>query len=136
MTDSSSSWFSLKRFAVALVTTGVGAAAGMAFVPVVGTYLGTLLGGGAAGLAFEERPLLEAGVAGLLAGMGVLLASKLIGNGIIGAIVGLISLQPQILALSAVLSFGAGALGAHFGNDLRDGLTRPVDETGHTTSDL
>ncbi|PSQ18224.1 hypothetical protein BRD00_05645 [Halobacteriales archaeon QS_8_69_26] len=133
---SDSSWFSLTRFAVALLAVGVGAAAGMVYVPWVGTYLGTLVGGLAVGLAFEDRPLLEAGVAGLLAGTGAVLVSKLIGNGIIEAIVALFSLRPEMLLLSAVLSFAAGALGTHFGNDLRDGLTEPVEEPGHRPEDL
>ena len=136
MGDSRSSWFSLKRFVVALATTAVGAAAGMLFVPFVGTYLGTLAGGFAAGLAFEDRPILEAGVAGVLAGLGATLASVFVGNGIIGAIIGLFELSPQILLISAVLSFGVGALGAHFGNDLRDGLTEPVEEPGRQPDGL
>jgi hypothetical protein len=130
MSDSDSSTFSLERFAVALITVGAGAAAGMAAVPVVGTHLGLLLGGFIAGLAFEGRPVLESGVAAVVAGWGVLLASKIIGDGVVDAIVGLISMDPQILFLSTALSFGAGALGAHFGDDLRDGLTEPVEETG------
>ncbi|WP_435361546.1 hypothetical protein [Haloarchaeobius sp. DFWS5] len=130
MTDSDLSLFSLQRFAVALVTVGIGAAAGMEYIPVVGTYVGTLLGGFAVGLAFEEKPLLEAGVAATVAGLGVILVAKLLGNGLIGAIIGLFSLNLQLLLVAAGLSFGAGAVGAHFGNDLRDGLTKPVDESG------
>jgi len=136
MTDSDSSWFSLKRFAVALVTVGVGAAAGMAYVPMVGTHVGILAGGFAAGLAFEGRPWLEAGIAAVLAALGASLVSALVGNGIIGAIIGLIELNPQILLLSAALGFAVGALGAHFGNDLRDGLTEPVEESGPRPDEL
>lgn len=129
-----SSWFSLKRFAVALLAVGVGATLGLEFVPMVGLYVGTLLGGFAAGLAFEQRPLVESGLAGLFAGMGVLLASKLIGGDIVDALIGLITLQPQLLVLSAALSLTTGVLGAHFGNDLRDGLTRPINESGSTST--
>lgn len=136
MSDSNSSWFSLTRFVVALVAVGAGAVAGMLYVPWVGTYLGTLVGGLAVGLAFQDRPLLEGGVAGLLVGTGVSVAGKLLGDGIVGAILGLIELSPQILLISAVLSFVAGALGAHFGNDLRDGLTEPVEEPDRRTEDL
>lgn len=130
MTDSDSSWFSLKRFVVALGTIALGTAGGLTLLPAVGGFLGTLLGGFAAGLAFSDRPLLESGLAGLLAGLGAVLVPKIIGNGIIGAILGLIeiiAMKPQILLLFAVLSFGLAALGAHFGNDFRDGLTQPVD---------
>jgi hypothetical protein len=128
MTDSS--WFSLKRFAVALGTVALGTAGGITLLPMlkVGSFLGMLLGGFAAGLAFEDRPLLESGAAGLLAGLGVILVSQLSGGGIIGALIGLVTLGPQILLLTGVLSFGLGALGAHFGNDFRDGLTQPVEE--------
>lgn len=136
MTDSDSSWFSLKRFAVALVAVPLGAVAGMELVPVVGSYLGILLGGVATGLAFEDRPLLECGLVAVLAGLGTTLVSKLIGNGIIGAIIGLFELNPQILLVSAVISFGVGALGAHFGTDLRDGLTEPVEEPDRGLDEL
>ncbi|MFC5970473.1 hypothetical protein ACFPYI_03940 [Halomarina salina] len=136
MADTDSSLFSLKRFVVALLTVGVGAVLGMEFVPLVGVYVGTLLGGFAAGLAFEDRPLVESGLAGLFAGMGVLLVSKLIGGGIVDAIIGLITLQPQLLVISAALSLTTGVLGAYFGNDLRDGLTRPVEESPRRRSDL
>ena len=130
MTDSDSSWFSLKRFAVALGTVALGTAGGITLLPMlkVGSFLGMLLGGFAAGLAFEDRPLLESGAAGLLAGLGVILVSQLSGGGLIGALIGLVTLGPQILLLTGVLSFGLGALGAHFGNDFRDGLTQPVEE--------
>lgn len=127
MTDSS--WFSLRRFAVALGTVALGTAAGFTMIPVLGSFVGLALGGFAAGLAFEKRPLLESGSAGLLAGLGSLIVSK-IGGGLIGIITGIIDLivlQPQKVLLFAVLSFGLAAIGAHFGNDLRDGLTRSVD---------
>ncbi|WP_435363604.1 hypothetical protein [Haloarchaeobius sp. DYHT-AS-18] len=129
------SWFSPKRFAVALVTVGIGAVVGMEYVPLVGTYVGTLFGAFVVGLAFDEKPTLEAGVAAVLAVFGVSLAAKLIGDGLIGAIIGLITLNPQALAISAGLSFATGTFGAHFGNDLRDGLTRPVDESGRLPDD-
>ena len=47
---SDASWFSLKRFVVALLTVGLGAALGLEFVPLVGLYVGTL----AAGYSPEE----------------------------------------------------------------------------------
>ena len=130
MTVNDSSWFSFKRFAVALVAVAFGAAGGMALIPFVGSYAGMGIGAFAAGLAFADRSLLETGLAAALTKVGTVTWS-LLGGGIIDAIMSLISLSPGIVLLSVVLSFGVGALGAHFGNDLRDGLTRPVDESGH-----
>lgn len=139
MTGSDSSWFSLKRFGVALGTVLLGTVGGMG-LPMLpfGKYIGALAGGFAVGLAFERRPLLEAGVAGTLAGLVTLLLARL-GGGIVDIILGfieLVALQPQLILLSAVLSFGLAALGAHFGNDFRDGLTRPIDETGGHSRDF
>lgn len=130
---SESSWFSLRRFTVALGTVALGTAAGVELIafPVVGAvghYLGIMLGGFAAGLAFDDRPLLESGAAGLVAGIGYVLVSAIGGGGLVDVIVGLFTLAPQVLLLTAVLSFGVGALGAHFGNDFREGLTQPVDD--------
>ena len=117
------SWFSLAPFGVALLTVAIGAFGGMQLIPLVGSYLGILLGGFAAGLAFERRPFLEVGIAGLLVGT---VATVIQNLGL-----GLITIGPQgwvqIALLGAVLGFGLGATGAHFGNDLRDGLTRPVE---------
>ena len=116
-------WFSLAPFGVGLLTVAIGAFGGMQLIPLVGSYLGILLGGFAAGLAFEKRPLLEVGLAGLLVGT---VATVIQNLGL-----GLITIGPQgwiqIVLLGAVLGFGLGAIGAHFGNDLRDGLTRPVE---------
>ena len=117
------SWFSLAPFGVGMLTVAIGAFGGMQLIPLVGSYLGILLGGFAAGLAFEDRPFLEVGLAGLLVGM---VATVIQNLGL-----GLITIGPQgwiqIVLLGAVLGFGLGATGAHFGNDLRDGLTRPIE---------
>lgn len=135
MTDGGFSQFSPVGFAVAVVTVGVGTAAGLAFVPTVGSYLGMLLGAFVAGLAVEDRPLLEAGIAGVLATLGILVAGSLIGNGILAALSALGSVAPTTLLTSAVLSFAVGAFGAHFGDDLRHGLAEPVETpaSGSTT---
>jgi len=119
--------FSPVAFALALVTVSLGTVAGLAFVPVVGTYAGTLAGAFVAGLALERRPTLEGGVAGVIAGLGVLAAGPFVGSGIGAAVAGLAAVGPLTLLVSAVLSFGVGAFGAHFGDDLRDGLTEPVE---------
>jgi hypothetical protein len=128
VTDTDSSRFSLVAFAVALVTVSLSTAAGLAFVPVVGAYLGTLLGGFVAGLALEGRPTLEGGVAAVLAGLGVLTAGPFVGTGVVAAITALGAISPLTLLVSVVLSFAVGAFGAHFGDDLRDGLTEPLEE--------
>lgn len=125
-TNDASSRFSLVGFAVALVTVGVGAAAGLAFVPVVGTYVGMLAGGFVAGLAVEARPTVESGVAAALASLGVLVAGALPGSGVVAAVLSLLSLDPMTLLLGVALSFAVGAFGGHFGDDLRDGLTEPL----------
>jgi hypothetical protein len=135
VTDGRLSGFSLAGFAVAIITVGTGAAAGLALVPTVGSYLGMLLGASVAGLAVEDHPLVEGGVAAALAGLGILAAGSLVGNGPIAALSTLASLPPTTLLTTTVLSFAVGAFGAHFGDDLRDGLTTPVETppTGRTT---
>jgi len=120
--------FSLVALAVALVTVSLGTAAGLAFVPVVGAYVGTLAGAFVAGLAVEKRPVLEGGLAGVVAGLGVLAAGPFVGNGVGAAISSLAAVGPLTLLVSVALSFAVGAFGAHFGDDLRDGLTEPVEE--------
>lgn len=133
MTDARSPGFSIAGLAVAVVTVGVGTAAGLAFVPYVGAYVGTLLGGFVAGLVLEERPLLEAGVAAVLAVLGTLVAGTLIGTGVVPAVRALAAIDPATLLTSVVLSFAIGAFGAHFGDDLREGLTDPVEEPASRT---
>jgi hypothetical protein len=107
----------------------VGAAAGLALVPVVGSYLGLLLGGFLTGLVIEKRPLVEGGVAAVLASLGILVAGSLDGSGILAGMAALASLPPLELLTSSVLSFAVGAFGAHFGDDLRAGVTTPVGTT-------
>lgn len=127
MTDSQNAGLSPAGFVVALVTVGVGAAAGLAFVPLVGSYLGMLLGGFAAGVAVEDRPLAEAGVAALLAGLAILAAGAFIESGVGAAVSALAALPARTLLTTTGLSFAVGAFGAHFGDDLRDGLTASVE---------
>lgn len=129
MTDGSTFQFSLIAFAVAAVTVGVGAAAGLAAIPVVGSYIGMLLGAFVAGLAIEERPLLEAGFAAALASLGILAAGPLVGNSVTAVVSALGSIPPMDLLTATILSFAVGAFGAHFGDDFRNGLTAPVETT-------
>ena len=127
MTDNGGWTFTVVGFAVALVTVGAGAAVGLAVVPLVGSYLGMLLGGVVAGLAIDERPLLETGFAAVLATFGILTAGAAIGNGLGAAVSALGAVAPTTLLVSVVLSFAVGAFGAHFGDDIRDGMTAPVE---------
>lgn len=127
MTEGGLSQFSLAGFAVAAVTVGVGTAAGLAFVPVAGSYLGMLAGGLAAGLAVEDRPVLEGGVAAALATLGVIAAGGFVGGGLAAGVSALTAVAPLTLLPSVVLSFAVGAFGAHFGDDLRHGLTEAAE---------
>ena len=120
--------FSVVGFAIALVAISVGTVAGLEFIPVVGSYVGMLLGGFVAGLAITDRPVLESGLAAGLAGLGLLAAGPLVGNGIGAVLTAFASIEPTVLLLSIALSFSVGAFGAHFGDDLRHGLTEPVEE--------
>lgn len=135
MSEGGLSEFSLLGFTVAVVTVGAGAAAGLVLVPLVGSYLGILLGGFVTGIAIEDRPLLEAGSAAVLAGLGILAAGGLIGNGLGAAVTAVLSVALPTLLVTVVLSFAVGAFGAHFGDDVREGLTDPVETTGSGTTD-
>jgi len=119
--------FSLGGFAIAVVAVAIGAVAGLSLVPVAGSFLGVLVGGVVAGLVTEKRPLLEAGVAGSLASLGIVMAGGVIGNGATAGVAALGAVAPTTLLISVALSFAVGAFGAHFGDDLREGLTAPVD---------
>ena len=127
MTDRSS-WRALGVFVAALAAVSVGTAAGLAVVPVAGSYVGTALGAFLLGLALPDRPTLAAGIAGVLARLGVLTAGGAIGDGLLAGLAGLTAIQPVTLVVSLGLAFVVGALGAHFGDDLRDGLTEPLEE--------
>ena len=127
MTDDRSWQVSLVGAVVAVVTIAVGTAAGLAIVPTVGSYLGMLLGGFLAGVTVEDRPVVESGFAAALAAIGVLWAGAFVGNGAVEAVTALGSVAPTALLTSALLSFAVGGFGAHLGDDLRDGLTTPVE---------
>lgn len=118
---------SLGGVALAVAAVSAGTAAGLVYVPVVGSYLGTLVGGFVAGLATEDRLTVASGIAAVLAGLGMLLAGTLPGNGLVDAVLALGSIDPVTLLVSVTLSFAVGAFGAHFGGDLRDGLTEPLE---------
>lgn len=110
--------FSPKRFLVALVLVAVGVVVGGTTIPVAGGLLGAFIAAFLLGVASERRPMSEAGTAGA-AVLGVSTAVDYLpwvlgGNGTTIAALG--------VALGAVL----GALGAYFGSDLRDGVTRDL----------
>ncbi len=111
-----------------MVTVTVGTVAGLTLIPIAGSFVGMALGGFVAGLAIEERPLVEAGFAAALASLGLLMVGPFIGNGIVAALFALGAIAPTTLLGSIALSFVVGAFGAHFGDDLREGLTAPLEE--------
>ncbi|EMA39121.1 YrzE family protein [Halobiforma nitratireducens] len=128
MSDSPWNRTSLVGVVVAAMAVSIGTAAGLALVPVAGSFVGLFVGGFVAGMAIEDRPLLEAGVAGALANVGLLAASAGIGNGVVAAVAALGSIDPATLLVSIALGAAVGSFGAHFGDDLRDGLTEPVGD--------
>lgn len=127
---------SLVGAVVAVVAVSLGTAAGLVVVPAVGSYLGMLVGGFLAGVAIEDRPVFESGFAGALAAIGVLWSGAFLGSGAVEAVTALGSIEPTALLSSALLSSAVGAFGAHLGDDLREGLTTPVETppSGPTTT--
>ncbi|WP_122088847.1 hypothetical protein [Halalkalicoccus subterraneus] len=110
--------FSPKRFGLALALVLAGTLVGGATVPIAGGVVGAFLGAFLLGVASETRPVAEAGVAG-------------------GAVVGLSTASDYLVwiiagsgltvaALGAVVGLVVCGLGAYFGSDLRDGLTREI----------
>lgn len=110
--------FSPTRFLFALVLVFSGMLVGGATVPVMGGVFGAFLGSLLLGVVSEHRPMAEAGTAGA-AILGLSTAFDYLIWVIIGS--GL-----TIAALGAVFGFVVCALGAYFGADLRDGLTREI----------
>lgn len=112
------SLFSPTRFLVALVLIVIGMVAGGATIPIMGGVVGAFLGAFALGIASESRPMAEAGTAGAavlgLSTMFDYLPWVVLGSGL------------TIAALGAVFGLFVGMLGAYFGSDLRDGLTREI----------
>lgn len=110
--------FSPKRFALALVLVLAGTLVGGATIPVMGGVLGAFVGAFLLGVASEHRPMAEAGVAGA-AVLGVSTAFDYLVWVVLGSGV-------TIAALGAAFGLVVCALGAYFGSDLRDGLTREI----------
>ncbi len=116
-------------FLLGVLVVGGGTAVGLAAVPRVGTVLGMLVGGVLLGLLAKRRPLLEGAAAAVVAQLAVLAAAGVPGGGLTGALTTLGSVTTTTLAPSLAGSAAAGGFGAHLGDDLRDGLTAPIDRT-------
>ncbi|WP_128476460.1 hypothetical protein [Halorussus pelagicus] len=118
------SLFSPRVFLVALALLGGGMVVGNAFVPLpvldnLAGLLGMFAGAFVLGLAVERSTVLESAVAGALAsGLAVLL-----GNLAVSAFGGA---GVPLAAVGAGTGLIAGALGAYFGGDLRDGVTADI----------
>lgn len=112
--------------ALALSTAGL---VGARSVPLLGTlpvvgdvagYVGVALAGFAVGVATDGRRYVETALAGALAaGLGAVSSALLL---TVATDIG-----PAFAAVGAVGGAVAGLVGAYLGNDLRDGLTRPVE---------
>jgi len=116
--------FSPRTFLYAVLLVGAGLFAGSAFVPLpvvdsLTGLVGAFAGAFALGLAVERGTVLESAAAGALAAGLATVFSHLALTAFGGAGV-------PLAAVGAGAGAIAGALGAHFGGDLRDGLTRDV----------
>jgi hypothetical protein len=120
--------FSTARFVAALAAVGGGARVGLVAVPRVGTFLGMMAGAFLLGIAVEGRPLSEGSLAGVVAATGVLGAAGVPGGGLSGAVTALAAVEPTTLLVTLALGAFSGGFGAHLGDDVRDGLTAPVED--------
>lgn len=114
----------LRVWLAAVVTIGVGTVVGLSAVPVAGSFVGAFLGAFLLGVVVEDRPLVPAAAAAVVARLGVIAAPLLVASA--GLLPPVASLDPVPIAVSLALTAAVGAFGAHFGDDLRAGLTEPV----------
>lgn len=105
-------------FLAAVPLLAVASYLGGGAIPFAGSAAGLFLGAFVLGVVSSSRPIVEVGVAGIL----VAGVSAVFGN----ALLALIGVGIPIVIASAVVGGIAGALGAYFGSDLRDGLTREL----------
>jgi small-conductance mechanosensitive channel len=124
LTRRANSIFSPRTFLYAVLLVGAGLFAGTAFVPLpvvdsLTGLAGAFAGAFALGLAVKRGTVLESAAAGALAAGLATVFSHLALTAFGGAGV-------PLAAVGAGAGAIAGALGAHFGGDLRDGLTRDV----------
>ncbi|MFB6193489.1 MAG: hypothetical protein ABEI75_00355 [Halobaculum sp.] len=134
MNSDRSPWRSVALIAVATLVVGCATAAGLVVVPVAGSFVGTLVGAFLLGLGTRDRPLVAAAVGAVAARLALLAAGPLIGNGPLDGLAAFTAVEPTTLAISLGLSASVAAFGAHFGDDLQDGLTAPVEPPGGTTA--
>lgn len=126
----------MRRLGLLLAATGVvgaGTAAGLSVPVVAGSFVGAAVAAGLVGLATPDRPLVETGVAAVVARLGLLAAGPAVGAGPGAGLAALGTLDPAAVVPALAVSFAVGALGAHFGTDLRHGLTTPVESPSATT---
>ncbi|NEU55776.1 hypothetical protein [Halorussus sp. MSC15.2] len=116
--------FSPRLFLYALVLLGGGTVAGNAFIPLpfldnLAGLLGAFAGAFVLGLAVERSTIVESAAAGAVAaGITVMLGHF--------ALTAFGGMGVPLVAFGAGTGLVAGALGAYFGGDLRDGLTTDI----------
>ncbi|WP_134670144.1 hypothetical protein [Halorussus marinus] len=116
--------FSPRTFVYAVLLVGAGLFAGNAFIPLpfvdsLAGLVGAFAGAFALGLAVERGTVLESAAAGALAAGLATVLSHLALTAFGGAGV-------PLVAVGAGAGAIAGGLGAHFGGDLREGLTQDI----------
>lgn len=113
--------FSPRAFLASLLLVVVGLLVANASVPLPGAgLLGVFVASFLVGTILEERRYAETAAAGGIAvGGSVLLDLAVV------AVLG--GFGPSLAALGAVVGAAVAALGTYFGRDLRDGLTRDVE---------
>ncbi len=114
-------------FIVAVGVMSIGAVVGLHAIPTVGVVVGLLGGGFALGLVTGTRPLVTGATAAALVQLGVLAWAGVPGARIMGAGSALGAVTPQALVSALLFSIAAGGFGTHLGDDLRDGLTKPIE---------
>lgn len=118
---------SLPMLVAAVLVIGSGGAVGVTTVPTVGLATGIFTGAFLLGAVAEQNPLVEAATAALAVQLGMLAVVGIPGGGVTEAAVVVSSVSVGTLALSLATTAIVGALGAHFGHDLRDGIITPID---------
>ena len=109
--------FSLGVFVALLVLDVAGMVASAVYLPI-GWYAVPFAVGFLAGVVSRHRPILEAGAAGMLtAGVAALIQDP---------ILTMLGLGGYVVVAAGAGGLVTGALGAYFGSDLRDGLTREL----------
>jgi small-conductance mechanosensitive channel len=116
--------FSPRVFLYAVLLLGAGMFAGNAFVPLpmldsLAGLVGVFAGAFVLGLAVERSTILESAAAGAVAaGLATILTSL--------TLTAFSGLGVPLAAFGAGTGLLAGALGAYFGGDLREGLTADI----------